>query len=193
MQNSSITQLFLRFYARCFIYPYEEMGYELQHVFRQMEKADINEDDALHLDQILSIINQYQGEEIKDLRENYVILFGRWEGNTPLCPQLAGDFMQLHGKHYDSMVFEDMLLDSDIPVDPEDPLDSIVNYLEYLSVLYEDFADAEQISKFLDAHIFAWIPLFCDVLYRASQISFYKELASGLKSYLTHNTQNIIP
>ena len=77
MEQSQITPqtpLFLRFYARCFFYPYEEMGYELQHHFRQIEKGAINEEEVSHLEQILNIVNQYQGEDIKFLRENYGLL-----------------------------------------------------------------------------------------------------------------------
>ena len=190
MQQTQITQqtpLFLRFYARSFLYPYEEMGYELQHHFRQLERGEITEEEVPHLEHVLNIINHYQGEEIKILRENYVSLFTRWEGHQPECPLLASDFMEGFGKSYDPGPFIDNLLDSGIPVNPEESMDSIANYLEYLSVLCE--GDQESISTldfsdFQKKHIYSWIPLFCDVLYRASQISFYKEVATGLKNYL---------
>jgi TorA maturation chaperone TorD len=182
-----MTPLFLRFYARCFLYPYEEMGYELQHHFRQLERGEIIEEEILHLEQVLNIINNYQGEEIKSLRENYVSLFTRWEGHEPDCPMLASNFMEGLGKSYDSGPFIDDLLDSGIPVNPEEEMDSIVNYLEYLSVFCEGDLkplSIEELSDFQNKHIFSWIPMFCDVLYQASQISFYKEVATGLKNYL---------
>ena len=190
MQQSFLTQqapLFLRFYARCFLYPYEEMGYELQHNFRQLERGEIIEEEIPHLEQVLNIINNYQGEEIKILRENYVSLFTQWEGHQPDCPLLASDFMQGFGKSYDSGPFIDDLLDSGIPVNQEEEMDSIVNHLEYLSVLCE--GDLEPVSTldiadFLNKQINSWIPLFCDVLYQAGQINFYKEVATGLKNYL---------
>jgi TorA maturation chaperone TorD len=190
MQQEQITPqtpLFLRFYARCFLYPYEEMGYELQHHFRQLERGEIIEEEISHLEQILNIINHYQGEEIKTLRENYVSLFTQWEGHQPDCPLLAGDFMQGFGKSYDSGPFIDNLLDSGLPVNPEEALDSIVNYLEYMSVLCDgnlEPVSALDFSDFQNKHIYSWIPLFCDVLYQASQISFYKEVATGLKNYI---------
>jgi TorA maturation chaperone TorD len=186
-QITSQTPLFLRFYARCFLYPYEEMGYELQHHFRQLERGEINDEEIPHLDQVLNIINHYQGEEIKLLRENYVTLFTQWQGHQPDCPLLASDFMRGLGRVYDPNPFTDYLLDSGIPIDPEEELDSIINYLEYLSILCED--DPEPIytvdfNDFQKKHIYSWIPLFCDVLYQVSQISFYKEVATGLKNYL---------
>ena len=190
MQQSQVTSqtpLFLRFYARCFLYPYDEMGYELQHLFRQLERGEIIEEEIPHLEQVLNIINSYQGEEIKILRENYVSLFTQWEGHLPDCPLLAGVFMQGFGKSHDSGLFIDDLLDSGIPVNPDEEMDSIINHLEYLSVLCEGDLEPVSTLDFLDfqnKHIYSWIPLFCDVLYQASQISFYKKVATGLKNYL---------
>jgi TorA maturation chaperone TorD len=190
MQQSQITSqspLFLRFYARCFLYPYEEMGYELQHLFRQLERGEILEKEVPHLEQVLNIVNSYQGEEIKILRENFVSLFTQWEGHLPECPLLASDFMKGFDKVYDSGPFIDDLLDSGIPVNPEEEMDSVVNYLEYLSLLCESDLEpvpTSDLSDFQSKHIYSWIPLFCDLLYQASQVSFYKEVASGLKNYI---------
>jgi TorA maturation chaperone TorD len=181
------TPLILRFYARCFLYPYEELGYELLHHFRQIERGEILEEDVPHLDQVLNIINSYQGEEIKVLRENFVSLFTQWEGHKPDCPLLASDFMEGFGKAYDSGPFIDDLLDSGIPVNQEEEMDSIVNHLEYFSVLCEDDLEpvsTMEITEFQTKYIYSWIPLFCDVLYQASQVSFYKDVATGLKDYL---------
>jgi TorA maturation chaperone TorD len=184
---SSQTPLFLRFFARCFLYPYEEMGYELQYLFRELERGTLVEEEFPHLDQILNIINQYQGEDIKLLRENYVSLFTQWEGHQPDCPLLASTFMRGLGRSYNPDPFTNDLLESGIPVDEEGDLDSIVNYLEYLSLIAEgdlELLSAADITDFQNTHIYSWIPLFCDVLYQVSQISFYKEVASGLKNYL---------
>jgi len=186
-QITSLTPLFLRFYARCFLYPYEELGYELQYLFRELERGEINEQEFPHLEQVLNIINSYQGEEIKVLRDNYVLLFTQWEGHKPDCPLLASDFMKGFGETYDSSPFIDHILDSELPVNQEEEMDSIVNHLEYLSILCEDSLEPTSnvdFSYFQNRHISSWIPLFCDVLYQASQISFYKEVATGLKDYL---------
>jgi TorA maturation chaperone TorD len=190
MQLSPITHktsLFLRFYSRCFLYPYEEMGYEFQYQFRQLERGEIIEEEIPHLEQVLNIINNYQGEEIKNLRENYVSLFTQWEGHLPDCPLLASNFGEVFGITYNSTPFIDDLLISGIPVNQEEDMDSIVNYLEYFSVFCEGDLEPlskEELSKFQNKHIFSWIPMFCDVLYQTSQINFYKEVAIGLKNYL---------
>jgi TorA maturation chaperone TorD len=181
------TALFLRFYARCFLYPYEEMGYELQHLFRELERGALSDEEYPHLEQVLNIINHYQGEEIKLLRENYVSLFTQWEGHQPDCPLLASEFMRGLGRSYSPDAFTDELLESGIPVDESDELDSIVNYLEYLSLISEggpESVSANDIDEFLKVHFYSWIPVFCDVLDQVSQISFYKEVATGLKGLL---------
>ena len=181
------TPLFLRFFARCFLYPYEELGYELQHLFRQLERGELFEEEYQQLEQVLNIINHYQGEEIKLLRENYVQLFTQWEDHHPQCPLLASEFMRGLGRSYNPEAFTADLLESGIPVDPEEDLDSIINYLEYLSLIAE--GGVEPLSTintddFIKEHIYSWIPQFCDVLYQVSQVSFYKEVASGLKGFL---------
>ena len=181
------TPLFLRFYARCFTFPYEEMGYELQHIFRQLERGEFSENEFTHLDQVLNVINNYQGEEIKIVRENYVMLFSQWEGGSPLCPLIASDFMHTIGKPYDPETFFDHLMESAVPVNTDEPLDSLLNYLEYFSILCEnEWTDLnfDELIEFQDKHIFSWIPSFCDRLYRSSNISFYKEVAVGLQDYL---------
>jgi len=182
-----LSSLFLRFYARCFIYPYEEMGYELQHIFRQIERGEIYMDDQPYLEQVLNVVNHYQGEELKDLRENYVALFSQWESGRVVCPLLASNFTHIFGIRYSSEKFIDLLIESDIPTDPTDSMDSIVNYLEYFSVLCEDLYDTSTEDRFTDFynhHMISWIPLFCDQLFRTSNISFYKEVAIGLNEFL---------
>lgn len=181
------TPLFIRFFARCFRYPYEEMGYELQHLFRQLERGELFEEEYQQLEQVLNIINHYQGEEIKLLRENYVQLFTQWEDHHPQCPLLASEFTKDLGRSYNPDPFTSDLLDSGIPVDPEEDLDSIVNYLEYLSLIAEGSLEplyTMDTDEFMKDHIYSWIPQFCDILYQVSQISFYKKLASGLKGFL---------
>ena len=163
------------------------MGYELLHFFRQLEVGNTTGEEYAHLEQILNIINHYQGEEIRDLRENYVILFSQWEGGKPLCPLIASDFMHSLGQKYDPESFLDVLLDSGIPVNPDESLDSIINYLEYFSLLCEtrsDLTNSDELAVFQEKHILSWMPLFCDVLLKASNISFYREVAFGLKNYL---------
>ena len=179
--------LFLRFYARCFNFPYEEMGYELQYLLRQIEREELEGDDFSHLEQVLNIVNHYQGEEIKDLRDNFVALFSLWENTQPVCPMIASDFMEAIKRDYNADEFVDRLLESGLSVNPEDALDSIVNYLDYFAWLFEQPVDGEhnqELIWFYENHVLAWIPLFCELLFDSGNISFYKEVALGLKEFV---------
>jgi len=182
---SPTSQNILRFYAKCFVYPYEEMQYELQHLFRIIERNSENPEELIYIEQILNIVNMYQGMELREMREEYVSLFS---GNAQ-CPLLAHDFSSKFSISYDSDLFIDLIIDSDIPVNPDEPTDSISNYLEYLSLLFEDFLDSEGdgsiLSRFMRKHIIPWLFPFCEVLFRTSNISFYREAAVGLNDYLS--------
>jgi len=183
---SPATALFIRFYARCFNFPYEEMGYELQHMFRQLEREQLTEEDFSYLEQVLNVVNSYQGEELKNLRDTYLYLFGHVQGDKPACPYFASELSKILNLRYNADPFLDRLMDSDLLLDADEPLDSIINYLEYLSLLYEsaDEKDIINFKKFNDQHIFSWIPAFCDRLFRSSQISFYREVALGLGEFI---------
>jgi TorA maturation chaperone TorD len=193
-KNSPAAPLLLRFYARCFTFPFEEMGYELQHMFRELEREEFSGEDYQHLEQVLNIVNNYLGEDLKNLRDNYLFLFGYVEGDRPACPYFASEFTRILNIRYDADLFIDTLMDSELPFDPEEPLDSIIYYLEYLSILYESSieVDINNFTTFNNQHILSWIPTFCDRLLRISQISFYKEVALGLSEYLLQSGNNQI-
>jgi TorA maturation chaperone TorD len=191
MYNSKITNvtpLVANFYARCFSFPYDEMNHELQHLFRMMERNDISAENYEQMDQVLRVVNQYQGEDIKDLRNDYVLLFAGNEDHNPFCPLIATEFLSLYGKHYDPDSFSDLIFDSGIPVNPDEPVETITNYLEYLSLLLENSVQNDSelslLNNFMDEHILNWMPLFCEVLYKSSNVNFYREVAVGLKDFL---------
>jgi TorA maturation chaperone TorD len=183
-----ITPHILRFYAKCFIYPYEEMNYEFLYLFRMIERMEICAAELTHVDQILNVINQYQGAEIRIIRDEYAILFTHLQNTAPLCPIVASEFLANFAKHYNLDYIDDLLLNSGIPINSDEPLDSIINYLEILSLfceeLYMDDIIEIDFDKFMHQHILNWIPLFCDVLYKATSLNFYHEVSTGLKNFL---------
>jgi TorA maturation chaperone TorD len=186
---TDVTSIICNFYARCFSFPYDEMNHELQHLFRMMERNNISGENYDQMDQVLRIVNQYQGEDIKDLRNDYVLLFAGTEDQNPFCPLIASEFLAIYGKHYDPDPFADLIFDSAIPVNPDEPVETINNYLEYLSILLENSiqndSDLALLHNFMEEHILNWIPLFCDVLYKSSNMNFYHEVAIGLKEFIS--------
>ena len=185
---SNLTSLVLRFYTKCFSFPYEEMTYELQYLFRTIERDEIIGEELIHVNQILNIINYYQGANLKNLRADYVVLFSSDIDREALCPLLASDFLAKLSKPYDSGYVSDLLLESGLPINDDEPLDSIMNFLEYISLLSENYmeynANAAELNKFFKYHVLLWIPQFCDILYSQAQLDFYREVAYGLKNYI---------
>ena len=176
----------LQFYVKCFSYPYEEMLYELHHIFRVLEQNVTNDEEYTFTDQILEIINGFQGIEFKELREEYVQLFTNFGERESLCPLIASDFLLRNAKHIDADSLFDLFTDSGLPFDESEPPDSLINILEYLSIIInpdDSFSEAE-IDLFYKDYIISWIPAFCDTLNKASGIGFYRDVAGNLKEYL---------
>jgi len=176
----------LLFYAKCFTYPYEEMVYELHHLYRVLEQRISNDEEYTFSNQILDIINGFQGIDFKELREEYVQLFSNFGEQKSLCPLIASDFLLRNAKHIEVDSLFDMFADAGLPFDESEPPDSIINILEYLSIIInpdDSFSEAE-IDLFYQDYIKSWIPDFCDTLNKAAGIGFYRDVASNLKDYL---------
>jgi TorA maturation chaperone TorD len=190
---SPVTVNLFKFYTQCFAFPYEEMNYELQNLYRLLENEISSDDEVFMSDQVLSIINQYQGEDLVNLRMEYVAIFTAQESGTIICPIIASDFCRFASKSYDSTEAEEQIVDSGIPINPDEPIDSILNYLQYLSFACDEFIisdiDENILVSFYRTHIMYWVPLFCDLLYSSAGLAFYKELAVGLKETLLYYEQ----
>ena len=176
----------LQFYAKCFAYPYEEMVYELQHIYRLLEQNVSNDEEYTLTNQILDILNSFQGMEFKELREDYVQLFTNFGEQESLCPLIASDFLLRNAKHINVDDLFDMYLEVGLPFDENEPPDTIINILEYLSIIInpDDSFSKEEIDTFVQEYVMNWIPGFCDTLNKASGISFYRDIAINLKDYL---------
>jgi TorA maturation chaperone TorD len=182
------TPVLLRFYARCFSFPYAEQQYELHHLFRTMEKESVSLDDNEHLEMVLNIINHYQGQEIKILREDYISTFTNTYSAHDYCPLIATDFVALVKISYDAEPLQDEFAENGIAPDADEPYDSIINYLEYFSLLCEQYlaADIEIdiVREFLIKHVLNWIPVFCRRVEKLSTTGFYRDTAAGLRHFL---------
>ena len=183
-----LSPLLLRFYVRCFSYPYAELQYELQHLFRVMENTDILPEESEQLEIILNIINQYQGQDIKFLREDFVLTFTNAYPDQPYCPLLASDFLSRLNITYDPEPLLDLFMESGLSVSADESFDTIINYLEYLSLLFEQYLAQEidliTVKEFANLHILNWIPYFCNQVEQVSNLALYKEVAIGLKQFL---------
>jgi TorA maturation chaperone TorD len=178
----------INFYTRCFNFPYEELVYELQHLFRTIESEIEDEETYPFVEQILNSVNLYQGEEQQSVRNDYTVLFVQTEDQKPLCPMVASHFLSRYARHYHADRFNALLIESGLHIASDEMGDSLINQLEYLSMLCEQVrleeADLRALQDYLQQHILIWVPAFCDVLYQAASIAFYRDIAEGLKYYI---------
>lgn len=176
----------LQFYAKCFVYPYDEMFYELHHMFRILEQNINSDEEFTFTNQILEIVNGFQGIEFNDFREEYIQLFTNFGNQEPLCPLIASDFLIRNARHIETESLYELFHECGLPFDEDEPTDSLINILEYFSIIInpeESFSEAD-IEYFYDNYIINWIPAFCDTLQNASGFSYYKDIAINLKEYL---------
>jgi len=177
-----------RFYSKCFAFPYDEMVHELHFLYRRLEQDALDDDDYVYLQQILEIINNFQGIELKEIREEYVMLFTNAQENEAQCPLSATDFLVRHAKHIEIDSLPDMYYDAGLPFDMDEDVDSIILLLEYFSIMLDMYMDdpgmEEEVINFYEIYLISWMPQFCDTLNHASTFSFYKEISNGLKEVL---------
>ena len=183
---SPFSPTLLQFYAKCFVYPYDEMFYELHHMYRILEQNVSNDEEYTFTNQNLDIVNNFQGIEFKEFREEYIRLFTTFGDQEPLCPIIASEFLKRNAKHLDSDSLYDLFIESGLPFDGDEPPDSLINILEYFSIIVnpDDCYPEEEIENYYNNYMMNWIPMFCDTLQNASGFSYYKDIANSLKEYL---------
>lgn len=170
VESSFYIHLF-RFYSKCLAAPYDELGFELQHIFRQMEISSQNELDEQLAAHCLDILNYYQGEDTSSLQAEFTRIFSHIEGEAPLVSIRFTDY----GDKERAQDILDEMYDSMLEISYDESPDSLINFLDYYSYLSETGEVVDALATF--SMIF--VP-FCKKFYTAANINFYKEVAKGL-------------
>jgi nitrate reductase assembly molybdenum cofactor insertion protein NarJ len=165
----------LRFYSRALSFPYDELTHELQHLFREIEKNIDTDIDNTLASRILDVINYYQGEELSALHAEYARLFSYVREEEPLIP-LQLSQLTINIDHVQLM---DEIINSTSMFGVEEAHDAVPNVLDLFSS-YVEMEDEEYIESFFDSFITNSIPVFCEQLYKLTNLNFYKEIAKGL-------------
>lgn len=173
--NRQTLGMALRFYARALAFPYDELTHELQHLFREIEKNIETDIDNTIASRILDVINYYQGEEISALHAEYARLFSYVREKEPLIP-LQLSQLTININHTQLI---DEIVNSTSMFGVEEAHDAVPNVLDLFSS-YVEMEDEEYIESFFDSFINNSIPVFCEQLYRGTNLNFYKEIAKGL-------------
>jgi hypothetical protein len=165
-----------RFYSKCIAAPYNELGFELQHIFRQMEVNSQNEVDEQLAAHCLDILNYFQGEDLSVLQAEFSRMFSHIEGEAPLLSIRFTDY----GDFEETREIMDSMYDSMLEISFDESPDSIINFLDYFSYLSEE----GDVSTALLAFSMIIAP-FSEQFYKVSNINFYKEVAKGLNELCT--------
>lgn len=72
----------------------------------------------------------------------------------------------------------DLISENTFFLDNEDQFDSVSSVLDYFSILIND--DLEQAESFFNKYINQNLPRLNEIIYKGSNLSFYKEAARGL-------------
>lgn len=166
--------LALQFYSRTLKYPYDELSYEFRNILREIEKNINTHFDNTLAASILDVINFYQGEDMKDLQAEFTRLFTPVEGDEPF---LSLQLLDLNPR-LDSVDLFDRIYESALFLENEDMPDSLPFILDYFSTLIVD--DLEDAEIFFEKYLTALLPQWNEVLFKGSNLNFYKEVAKGL-------------
>ena len=164
----------LQLYSRALQYPYTELTYEFQNILREIEKNIINDFDNTVAANVLDLINSFQGEEMAILQAEFTRLFTPIDDDDPLISLHLSNI----GPRARSEELIDLISEDAFFLDNEDQFDSIPAVLNYFSVIIND--DIEQAENFFDEYINQNLPRLNEIIYKGSNLSFYKEAARGL-------------
>ena len=173
--DKQVLSLSIRFYARALMYPYDELTYEFQSLYREMEKHISSDADNTLAAKVLDVINFYQGEDMITLQSEYVRLFTPREDEPPFIPMQIQDLVP--GLDTFSLINE--LEDSALFAEIEDEPELVLNIMEYFSSLLEYETD-EKVESFYEIYLKSSLPKLGEQVYNGTMLNFYKEYAKGL-------------
>ncbi len=170
MEENFYHHLF-RFYARCLMFPYDEMGQELQHIFREMEKHGGDDIEVQLAGRTLEVINFYQGEDMSALQAEYGRLFSIRE-TTP--PMLDINFTA-YADTCRAEAFLDRIYESDLQVSFDEAPESILNFIGYFAYDADSLVEEEPRKLFVEV-----LAGFSRELSDKTMLNYYKEVSRGL-------------
>ena len=173
--DKQMLSLSMRFYARALMYPYDELTYEFQSLYREMEKYISSDADNTLAAKVLDVINFYQGEEMLTMQSEYVRLFTPREEEPPFISLGIQDLAP--GIDISNLMTE--LEDSALFAEIEDEPELILNVLEHFSSLLEYETD-EKVESFYELFLKPSLPKLAELVYNGTTLNFYKEYAKGL-------------
>ena len=173
--DKQVLSLGMRFYARALMYPYDELTYEFQSLYRDLEKCISSDADNTIAVKILDVINFYQGEDMIGLQSEFVRLFTPRDDQAP--------FVSLNIQDLNPQVPLEELLD-ELEEDPlfkevEDEPELAPYIMEHFSSMLE-FEEDERIEAFYSSYLKEGLNILAESVFNATTLNFYKEFGKGL-------------
>ena len=166
-----VLDLVFRFYSRALTFPYDQMAFELQHIFRETEVLCQDEWDESLANKILDIINFFQGEEISELQGEYTRLFVHSKTETSNVSFNISDYCSYYV--YNQLL--DEIYESGLGHSFDDIPDDISTFFDYGSFLMAEDNFNPKKEIFHDI-----LRQFSQQLHRQTTKNFYKEIARGI-------------
>ncbi len=170
MEENFYHHLF-RFYARCLTFPYDEMGQELQHLFRELEKYGMEDIEIQLAGRTLEVINFYQGEDMSALQAEYGRLFSIRETEPPMLDINFTSYADARRGE----AFLDRIYESDLQVSFDEAPESILNFIGFFAYDADSLVDEENRGLFIEV-----LREFSRELSDKTMLNFYKEVSRGL-------------
>lgn len=173
--SKEVLSLGLQFYARALTYPYDELTYEFQHLFREMEKLVESDADNTIANRVLDVLNFYQGEEMMTLQSEFVRMFTPREGDAAPIPLFLADLDQ-------AVPIEELLAELEtegLNAETEEDPELVLFVLEYFAGMLS-YANDEHIVFFYSTYLKNALERLAGDVYNFGNINFYKELGKGL-------------
>ncbi len=160
-----------RFYSKALAFPYNEMGFEFQHLFRQMEVACRSDEDEQLAARVLQVINNFQGEEISALQAEYTRMFTHEPASRPDVSIYMADYS--NSETADALIAR--MYESDLGDMYDETPETITHLLNYAAQISDENDPESQLSELPQI-----INPFSQHLYKGTTLGFYKEVAKGL-------------
>ncbi|HXX57186.1 MAG TPA: molecular chaperone TorD family protein [Thermodesulfovibrionales bacterium] len=163
-------------------------------LYRLFSSLFVKEPDEELLVSMKSMFKMAFDDTEREIREDFGYLFlghaGHLQPYESLYNYALGDRPRLWGTATGEV--QGLYHSAGVMIDEEIDLipDHVSAEFLFMSYLIENGLREEQ-RRFLDDHLFAWIPAYCDEMQKHARTTFYREVAGLLKEFVSSDSQEL--
>lgn len=171
MEKPTFFPLLFRFYSHCLVFPFNELGLEMENLFRQIELQCENTMQEHLANRALDVLNSFLAAETGNLQGEYSRMFAVIENNDPL---VAINFTEYSDSPSLDKLLDNMY-DSDLALSYDEAPESITNLLDYFSLIVESELAVELMPVFIGI-----LDAFGKQLLKQTTLQYYASLGNAL-------------